>query len=225
MTPNELARQLTRIASAIEQSKNPSRELVARDLKKILANLDPMMAEESHLFHEGEEMHEAIGKAEIGGLLAAAIAITGCSEMQARENSEATYKVLTANHISNADAITAGENLIEAVATEDMKDSMLGEFRTCISRLSAQGGNKDPIQMVADCVGAVMGGERISLRADGKVLKGPERGIFSPFVSYSIPWFDNIPTKFEDYGKAHGGSYVDEVMPDGTSKRVNQPLR
>lgn len=64
MSPNELARQLTRIASAIENSKNPSRELVTRDLRRVLANLDPEAA-----MHVSEEMHEA----GFGGALSAAL--------------------------------------------------------------------------------------------------------------------------------------------------------
>jgi len=37
MKPSQLASQLRRIASAIDNSKNPDRTLVARDLKKILS--------------------------------------------------------------------------------------------------------------------------------------------------------------------------------------------
>ena len=40
MKPSQLAIQLRRIASKIEASKNPDRTLVARDLKKVIANID-----------------------------------------------------------------------------------------------------------------------------------------------------------------------------------------
>jgi len=40
MKPSQLAIQLRRIASAIDSSRNPSRSLVARDLKRILAAVD-----------------------------------------------------------------------------------------------------------------------------------------------------------------------------------------
>ena len=40
MKPSQLSVRLRRIASAIDLSKNPSRTLVARDLKKVLAALD-----------------------------------------------------------------------------------------------------------------------------------------------------------------------------------------
>lgn len=39
MTPAQLSAQLTRIANAIDASKNPDRGLVARDLKVVLAAL------------------------------------------------------------------------------------------------------------------------------------------------------------------------------------------
>lgn len=37
MKPMELSQQIRRIASAIESSKNPSRELVARDIRNLIA--------------------------------------------------------------------------------------------------------------------------------------------------------------------------------------------
>lgn len=43
MKPSQLVQSLKRIASKIEASKNPKRELVIRDLKKILANIDEEM--------------------------------------------------------------------------------------------------------------------------------------------------------------------------------------
>jgi len=39
MKPSQLASQLRRIASAIDNSQNPDRTLVARDLKKVLAGI------------------------------------------------------------------------------------------------------------------------------------------------------------------------------------------
>jgi len=41
MKPSQLASQLRRIAAAIDNSKQPDRVLVARDLKKVLAVLQP----------------------------------------------------------------------------------------------------------------------------------------------------------------------------------------
>ena len=41
MKPSQLASQLLRIASKIENSKSPDRSLVARDLKKVLAGINP----------------------------------------------------------------------------------------------------------------------------------------------------------------------------------------
>jgi hypothetical protein len=41
MKPSQLASQLRRIASKIENSKSPDRSLVARDLKKVLAGINP----------------------------------------------------------------------------------------------------------------------------------------------------------------------------------------
>lgn len=44
MKPAELATEIRRIASGIENSKNPSRELVAKDIKKLISHLaaDPV---------------------------------------------------------------------------------------------------------------------------------------------------------------------------------------
>jgi len=39
MTPNELSQEIRRIASRIEASEKPSRELVARDLKGLISRL------------------------------------------------------------------------------------------------------------------------------------------------------------------------------------------
>ena len=39
MKPSELSQELKRIASAIENSKNPSRELVAKDLKAVISKI------------------------------------------------------------------------------------------------------------------------------------------------------------------------------------------
>lgn len=39
MKPSQLAKSLRRIASKIEASKTPSRALVARDLRRVLANM------------------------------------------------------------------------------------------------------------------------------------------------------------------------------------------
>ncbi len=46
MRPDELSDALRRIASGIENSKNPSRELVARDLKRMLG-MTAIAAEET----------------------------------------------------------------------------------------------------------------------------------------------------------------------------------
>ena len=40
MKPSQLASQLRRIAAGIDRSKNPDRNLVARDLKKVLVAID-----------------------------------------------------------------------------------------------------------------------------------------------------------------------------------------
>jgi len=40
MKPSQLASQLRRIAAAIDKSRNPDRNLVARDLKKVIAAVD-----------------------------------------------------------------------------------------------------------------------------------------------------------------------------------------
>jgi hypothetical protein len=51
MTPQELSAEIRRIASGIENSKKPSRELVAADIKRLLNHLatsgaaDPVVAE------------------------------------------------------------------------------------------------------------------------------------------------------------------------------------
>lgn len=45
MKPSEVSKELTRIASQIEASKNPRPELVAADIKKILASLSEKPAE------------------------------------------------------------------------------------------------------------------------------------------------------------------------------------
>jgi hypothetical protein len=39
MKPSQLASQLRRIASKIDSSKNPDRDLVARDLNRIIASV------------------------------------------------------------------------------------------------------------------------------------------------------------------------------------------
>ena len=39
MNPSDLAQNLRRIASAIENSKNPSRELVLKDIKNVVASI------------------------------------------------------------------------------------------------------------------------------------------------------------------------------------------
>lgn len=47
MKPSEVSSILRRIASAIDKSKNPKRELVARDLKRVLAVLDETSDQET----------------------------------------------------------------------------------------------------------------------------------------------------------------------------------
>lgn len=39
MKPSDLSKELKRIASAIEASKNPSKELVARDIKQLISKI------------------------------------------------------------------------------------------------------------------------------------------------------------------------------------------
>jgi hypothetical protein len=41
MGPEKLAKELRRIAAAIDNSKKPSRELVARAIREVIAALDP----------------------------------------------------------------------------------------------------------------------------------------------------------------------------------------
>jgi len=43
--PSEIAKNLRRIAAAIDNSKNPKKEYVIADLKKVLASLTPTPVE------------------------------------------------------------------------------------------------------------------------------------------------------------------------------------
>ncbi len=54
MKPSELSQELKRIASAIEHSKNPSRELVMKDLRGIVASLSGPSTEEDMIKYLGK---------------------------------------------------------------------------------------------------------------------------------------------------------------------------
>jgi hypothetical protein len=54
MEPSELANSLRRIATAIDQSKNPDRKLVEQDLKKVLAAVESSGSIIIHVHGDGE---------------------------------------------------------------------------------------------------------------------------------------------------------------------------
>jgi hypothetical protein len=129
MSPNELARQLARIASAIENSKNPSREMVTRDLRRVLANLDPMVAEENH--------EAAIGLK--GGILSAVMSIlvgAGCSpDPHNTENADVAAAAIASKVKSGAKPLEAAEATLKSVMDPEIFDhgpSTVNDGRTLL---------------------------------------------------------------------------------------------
>jgi hypothetical protein len=95
---------LNRIASAIDNSKNPSRDLVAQDLRKILANLELDMG------HTGEIEHEAGAKEILAKGLATLIGLV--AGQQAGKAYEDHSQAAHARYVKNAKALAAMESSV-----------------------------------------------------------------------------------------------------------------
>jgi hypothetical protein len=162
MSPNELARRLNRIASAIENSKSPSRELVAQDLRKILSFIDPMTTmtgeEEMHDMensHVGEAMHEAGLKENIIALAIGAATILGvrhCDQERIKDNlPKITSKLKTA-----PSPMKAARNVVQAIGFGGEEE----KFDKCAE------GKEDSAEEAAACLLAVCEKERWILEVD-----------------------------------------------------------
>lgn len=115
MTPQELSETLNKIASKIEASISPSRELVLVDLKRIMASLDP-------------NAHEAGLKETFTGLMAGLALLVGAEKA-------VTYKPdgmknLQAMHGVGRNAV---RNMTSDIARRLGKESELKEYKDHLS--------------------------------------------------------------------------------------------
>ena len=126
MSPNELALRLNRIASAIDNSKSPSREAVLRDLRKVLASMG--VAEESHMMgHEAESMHEAglkdgLKDLAVGGLIGAALTFMGVKGPDMVHKAKAAAGIEAMIERANYRALAKLETVLEAEYQLDITD-------------------------------------------------------------------------------------------------------
>ena len=129
MNPNQVSAELRRIASAINNSKNPSRELVLQDIRRVLASMDETAGME----------HEAGIKEKLAGLAAAAAMLIGCGQ---RDQNAMALATASQAYIMNHEADCMGDSAKEKQCVKDVVD---WAAETAVKKGLAAPGEKHPL--------------------------------------------------------------------------------